>query len=468
MNDAKLVIFHHIPKTAGTTLREILNRQYGEGQVFETNWYPGERLLAERPFGIYTGKKKPGETWYPGLLTEIAYRYEFFQREAASPIRAIYGFHCEYGLAEYIFQPSETFTFLRHPVDRALSHYYFTVDVPEGLDEAGLEAHLLARIEGNLQTKMLSGPHGAGPLPPPEEMLARAKANLKSCAVVGLTERFDETLMLLKQRFGWRWPFYVRKYVNPNRPKKDVLPPAVLQRIAAENELDAALYAYAQELFAQQIQAYGPGLSRTVKLFRLVNSAWGKWQTLRQAVRQGLSHLYHQLSVQGRLAHIIPPGLRPRVRQSIDEGRLNLEVSLGKLTIGEYDFFASRWQFRPPFGLVIAEDNLLPRYDELAAFKIEKAPSVVLLNAKSGQTLLNRKTRQHLNLEEFEPLIWQALVEYGDIGMAQEKLKTQPDADPQAISRSILLLVGKLTQAGFALVMAPSSSVNDRTRDRQP
>jgi hypothetical protein len=181
MNDAKLVIFHHIPKTAGTTLREILNRQYGEGQVFETNWYPGERLLAERPFGIYTGKKKPGETWYPGLLTEIAYRYEFFQREAASPIRAIYGFHCEYGLAEYIFQPSETFTFLRHPVDRALSHYYFTVDVPEGLDEAGLEAHLLARIEGNLQTKMLSGPHGAGPLPPPEEMLARAKANLKSC-----------------------------------------------------------------------------------------------------------------------------------------------------------------------------------------------------------------------------------------------------------------------------------------------
>lgn len=106
---------------------------------------------------------KPGETWYPGLLTEIAHRYEFFRQEAASPIRAIHGLHCEYGLAEYLSQPSETFTFLRHPVDRALSHYYFTVDVPEGLDEAGLQAHLLARIEGNLQTKMLSGPHGAGP-----------------------------------------------------------------------------------------------------------------------------------------------------------------------------------------------------------------------------------------------------------------------------------------------------------------
>jgi len=454
MSDSHLVIFHHIPKTAGTTLRAILKRQYGENQVFETNWYPGERLLVRRPFEIYLGKVMPGETWYPGLLTEIAHRYEFFQRQAAYPIRAIYGLHCEYGLAEYLSQPSETFTFLRHPIDRALSHYYFTVDVPDGLDETGLELHLLARIEGDLQTKMLSGPHGAGPLPPPQEMLARAKANLNSCAVVGLTERFDETLLLLKRRFGWRWPVYIRKHVNPDRPKKDALPEAILQRIAAENELDAALYAYAQELFAQQIQAYGPGLSRTVKLFRLVNSAWGKWQALGQAIRQGLSHWYHQLSDRGKLARLVPAGLRPQARQSVDEGKLSLEVSLGKFTVGEYDFFASRWQICPPFSLIINTEVLSPQYTGLVNLKIEKAPSVVLLDAKSGQTLLNRETRRHLPLDETELLIWQTLVEYGGIRVAQEKLETQPDADPQAIEQAVFRLVGKLTQAELARVHA--------------
>ena len=454
MTDSNLVIFHHLPRTAGTTMREILNRQYGDNQVFATNLYPGEHLLSRRPFGIYTGKMKPGETLYPGLLTEIAYRYDFFQRESVSPIRAIYGFHCEYGLGEYLSQPSETFTFLRNPVGRVLSHYYLTGDAPEGLDEAGLGEHILSRIEGNLQTKMLSGPHGAGSLPPPQEMLARAKANLKSCAVVGLTEHFDETLVLLKRRFGWRWPFYVRKHVNLDRPKKDSLPPDVLRRIAAENELDAALYAYAQEFFAQQIHDYGPGLSRTVKLFRLLNFAWGKWQALCRAVRHGVSHLYRQLSAWGMLVHLVPPGFRPQVRQSLNEGRLSLEVSLGKFTVGEYDFFESRWQIQPPFGLVITEDVLLPRCDGLADLKIEKLPSVVLLDAKGGQALLNRETRQYLILDESELLIWQTLVECGDIAMAREKLGIRPDVDPQAIAQSVFFLVGKLTRAGFARVHA--------------
>jgi hypothetical protein len=140
------------------------------------------------------------------------------------------------------------------------------------------------------------------------------------------------------------------------------------------------------------------------------------------------------------------------VSQSFDEGRLHLEVKLGKFSVGEYDFLASRWKIRPPFGLMINEEILLPQYDGLVDLKIEKAPSVVLLDAKSGQALLNRETRQHVNLDESERLIWQTLVEYGDIGIAQEKLETQPDANPQAIAQAVFGLVGKLTQAGFARV----------------
>jgi len=103
---------------------------------------------------------------------------------------------------------------------------------------------------------------------------------------------------------------------------------------------------------------------------------------------------------------------------------------------------------------VITEDVLLPRCDGLADLKIEKLPSVVLLDAKGGQALLNRETRQYLILDESELLIWQTLVECGDIAMAREKLGIRPDVDPQAIAQSVFFLVGKLTRAGFARVHA--------------
>jgi hypothetical protein len=57
------------------------------------------------------------------------------------------------------------------------------------------------------------------------ETLERAIRNLRSCAVVGLTERFDETLLIAKKTFGWRMPFYenfnVTSTAHPKRLSRE-------------------------------------------------------------------------------------------------------------------------------------------------------------------------------------------------------------------------------------------------------
>ena len=114
------------------------------------------------------------------------------------------------------------------------------------LDEA-IEA---GALHDNLQTRMLSGL----PLPFDEvtdEMLELAKRNVSdNIALVGISERMDESLMLAKRRLG----FYdilaeTGHRVNASRPRgKDI--PADL-RAAAErsNEYDTELYRFATEQF---------------------------------------------------------------------------------------------------------------------------------------------------------------------------------------------------------------------------
>ena len=52
--------------------------------------------------------------------------------------------------------------------------------------------------------------------PPPltEGDLAQAKRNLDRFLVVGLTERFDESFILIRRALGWRLPMYERHNVS--------------------------------------------------------------------------------------------------------------------------------------------------------------------------------------------------------------------------------------------------------------
>jgi hypothetical protein len=177
--------------------------------------------------------------------------------------------HVPLGIREYLPQhlPKQRnldcFTFLRDPTDRTLSHYF---QICENGASRGAPAKLsLARlpaaptvddmleagyIHDNLHTRMLSGdPEPFGEVT--EKMLERAKENLREELVFfGLTERFDESLVLARRRLGFRAILYRSEArVNDNRPRGDTVPDELVQAAERCNRYDIELYRYAKELF---------------------------------------------------------------------------------------------------------------------------------------------------------------------------------------------------------------------------
>jgi hypothetical protein len=103
-----------------------------------------------------------------------------------------------------------------------------------------------------------------------------AKENFREhFAVVGLMERFDETLLLLRRAFGWRDIFYVPQNVSARRPRRDELPPNVLEAVVEANQVDVKLYQYVKTLFDEQVRRQGPSFKMEVWAFRLLNRFLG-------------------------------------------------------------------------------------------------------------------------------------------------------------------------------------------------
>ncbi len=71
-------------------------------------------------------------------------------------------------------------------------------------------------------------------------LLSSAKSNLeKHFSVVGLTEKFDETLILLGRVLGWsQWNFSYARNTNPRRIQRCELPSCDLEAILETNNLD--------------------------------------------------------------------------------------------------------------------------------------------------------------------------------------------------------------------------------------
>ncbi|MCL4262174.1 MAG: sulfotransferase family 2 domain-containing protein [Anaerolineae bacterium] len=260
------IIFLHIPKTAGTTLYHILERQYEPIEYYIVN-QPKEELqhLQNLP---------------PEQKTDIR----------------LLGGHINFGVHAILPQPATYFTILRRPLALVTSYFYYlrsevshpnfhlakSMTLPEFL-ESRLDENM-----SNIQTRLLAGKaHSGSYYECTPDDLEIAKANLRQCAVVGLTERFDETLLLLQKAFGWQNLAYARMNVTRKKPSKGDLPPDVIQAAAQANQLDEALYQYAASLFAEQVGQQDTDFARQVRAFQRQNRwsypfRYSLWHSRRQ------------------------------------------------------------------------------------------------------------------------------------------------------------------------------------------
>lgn len=256
------VIFLHIPKTAGTTFRGILERAYRPAQMRE----------------IY------------GDIPEAITSFQSLPKAERKQIRCLLG-HFEFGLHTDLPQPASYVTFLRDPIDRIISHYYYVRRSPGHYlhdtvvsEEVALKDYVhLADELSNGQTQMIAG--GAQE-DAPETWLKAAKRNLREhFAVVGITERFDASLALMARRLEWGAVYYRVRNATRKRPRKADLDSQTLDVLKRHNRVDCELYAFANALLDAQVENTGASLQRDIARTHLRSTAFSYYDRLRTKAR---------------------------------------------------------------------------------------------------------------------------------------------------------------------------------------
>lgn len=240
-NAAEALIFLHVPKSAGTTLNRLIEWEY---PLFEM--YSVDPVLFR---------------WSRARLWRLPQR-------RLKRFRVFKG-HMPFGLHKILPQPATYITVMRGAVERVISAYYFMSNYKLHpnywkfrREDWTLEDFVQRSPRENVQTKMIAGADYDEPCT--AEILAKAKENLRYFSVVGLTERFEESLALMKLRFGWKIESYSSFNLTRTRPKKRDLPQSTLDLIAERNRFDIELYECAAKLFEEAIDKNAAEVRRVI------------------------------------------------------------------------------------------------------------------------------------------------------------------------------------------------------------
>lgn len=214
-------VFLHIPKTAGTTIVNLAQRHYGCARVSSHGDFVGVQAeeLANKDF--------------------------------------VSG-HFGYEFASKIMPGRFSFTFLRDPIERIVSSYYFCQtrdpnEFPEYklAQENSLERYLELTLESkqgvwNRQCMLLAQGWVNEKDLSDEELVRQAILHLDTFSYVGFTETFDQDSRIITSKLGMMFTDRgKRSNVTPNRPDVKSLPVATKNLLDRVSELDRQVYDHA-------------------------------------------------------------------------------------------------------------------------------------------------------------------------------------------------------------------------------
>jgi hypothetical protein len=259
-----MIAFVHINKTAGTNLKYLLRRSFGGKHCDVRLWPPQSKSDRETKKRVLTAKDLRNTKWiYPSLKSIAGHNVTSY-----SDLSTIEGLRF--------------YTFLREPIARTASHYQFMLRHDPNLEP--FEEWIKKSHYRNVQTRKIAGEANA---------VKAIEIIKKDFGFVGLSERYDESLLLFK-----KWanePSLDVRYNSLNVAAKTgkasslLTDPATLELMKDANSEDLKLYDFVvNEIYPPQVKAYGAYLEQDLLSFIDQNKVFKKRKSNRGKIQRGL------------------------------------------------------------------------------------------------------------------------------------------------------------------------------------
>lgn len=226
---SQTLLFVHVPKAAGSTVRETLNRTFGARRIFVAD---SDTAAAISEWQALTPSQR-------------------------RRTRLIVG-HMPVLMHNFVEGPFRYFTVLRHPVDRLVSHYYFVRSNRNHYlheivhrQRLSLEEYCLSDLTvefDNDQVRLISGLRSSVPINGINQThLRQAIDNIERMfSVVGVQDDIAGFFEEFERSHHVRMRRGPSRNVTRSRPKLAEVPDEVRQKILARSKWDMALYEYAK------------------------------------------------------------------------------------------------------------------------------------------------------------------------------------------------------------------------------
>jgi hypothetical protein len=258
------LIFLHIPKTAGSTFHTILNRRFHKREI----------------------KNVFGSRYSDPEISNFMQMPEKHRKN----LKLLKG-HMPFGLHSYLEGSTKYMCFLRKPSERVVSQYYYIIKnaknplhkqvVSNDMSISEFVSSGIAIGMNNGQCRFINGDIDDYEFNQCDESLY--KNVLKNInghfLILGITERFDESVLVMAHLLGWKKPpYYFRENSSKIRKNLSQISNSDIETIGRYNKFDDKLYEYANKLLDDHIKNI-PDFSANLSAYKLYNEKlqahWG-------------------------------------------------------------------------------------------------------------------------------------------------------------------------------------------------